>query len=384
MSSQRVDERTGRDSADTGRLGSVLPLVSLCLGFFMVMMDATVVNNALPDIGRALSAAVSGLQWVTAGYTLVFACLLLSAGSLGDRLGARRVFLTGLAVFTLASLACGLAPDLGVLIGARAVQGVGAALALPTSLALINASYANRTQRARAIGVWGGLGGVAAGLGPVLGGVLTNWIGWPAIFYINVPIGIAAIVLTSRFVVAPAPRQRTGLDPFGQVLSVLAVAALAYGLIEAQPQGWTSPQILISFAVAALAGIGFVLVERRGSNPMLPLDLFREREFSGSILIGAAINIGFYGELFLLALYLQDVRHSSPLLAGLAMLPQPGIASLASALGGKHTARIGARPVMLIGLVVGALGLLAMLFAGAETNYWLLIAPLLAIGFGTA
>src|SRR5947209_6742543 len=161
MSSQQVDERKEPESADTSRLGSTLPLVSLCLGFFMVMMDATVVNTALPDIGRALSAAVSGLQWVTAGYTLVFACLLLSAGSLGDRLGARRVFLTGLAVFTLASLACGLAPDLGVLIGARLVQGVGAALALPTSLALINASYPDRDQRARAIGVWGGLGGVA-------------------------------------------------------------------------------------------------------------------------------------------------------------------------------------------------------------------------------
>jgi DHA2 family methylenomycin A resistance protein-like MFS transporter len=384
VSSQRVEKPTAQQPTERGGSRGNWPLISLCLGFFMVMMDATVVNTALPDIGHALSGSVSGLQWITAGYTLVFACLLLSAGSLGDRLGARRVFLVGLGVFTAASLACGLAPSLGFLIGARVVQGVGAALGLPTSLALINASYPDRSQRARAIGVWGGLGGVAAGLGPVLGGVLTNWIGWPAIFYINVPIGIAAILLTLRFVVAPAPKSRTGLDLPGQLLSVLTVAALAYGLIEAQPRGWGSPEILISFAVAVVAGMSFVVVERRGANPMLPLTLFSDREFSGSILIGAAINIGFYGELFLLALYFQDIRHFSPLVAGLAMLPQPGIASLASSLGGRHTARFGARPVMLIGLIVGALGLLAMTLAGPDTSYWLLIVPLLAIGFGTA
>ena len=350
----------------------------------MVTMDATVVNTALPAIGRELSAPVSGLQWVTAGYTLVFACLLLTAGSLGDKLGSRKVFLAGLAVFTLASLGCGPAPNLGVLIAARVVQGVGAALVLPTSLALINASYPDRARRAWAIGFWGGMGGAAAGLGPVLGGILTNWVGWPAIFYVNVPIGIAAILLTGKFVVAPAPKTRTGLDPYGQVLSVLAIAALAYGLIEAQSRGWTSPTILVSFAVAVLSGAAFVLVEHRGANPMLPLRLFRDREFSGSILIGAAINLGFYGELFLLALYFQDVRHLTPMLAGLAILPQPGIASLASAVSGRHTGRLGARPVMLIGLTVGALGLLAMILVGTDTPYWLLIAPLLAIGFGIA
>ncbi|GAB2959835.1 MFS transporter [Amycolatopsis acidiphila] len=180
MSSQHVDRSTAEKPRPAPRTGSRLPLLALCLGFFMIMMDATVVNTALPVIGQDLTATVSGLQWVTAGYTLVFACLLLSAGSLGDRLGSRRVFLAGLAVFTIASLVCGLAPRLPVLIGARVVQGAGAALALPTSLALINASYPDREQRARAIGVWGGLGGVAAGLGPVLGGVLTNWVGWPA------------------------------------------------------------------------------------------------------------------------------------------------------------------------------------------------------------
>ncbi len=384
MSSRQASPATAGPPVTAKRTEGRLPLVALCLGFFMIMMDATVVNTALPDIGHDLAATVSGLQWILDGYTLIFACLLLSAGSFGDRLGARRVFVLGLLLFTTASVACGLAPTLGVLNGARVAQGIGAALALPTSLALINASYPDRAQRARAIGVWGGLGGVAAGLGPVIGGILTSWWGWPAIFYINVPIGIAAIVLTLRYVVAPAPKTRTGLDPLGQVLAVITVAGLAYGLIEGGAEGWTAPAVVGAFVAAVLGGVGFVAVESRHRDPMLPLGLFGSREFTGSILIGAAINIGFYGELFLLSLYFQHVRHFSPLLAGLALLPQPGIASLASWLGGRHTARVGARPVMITGLTVGALGLFAMTLPNAHSPYWILVVPLLAIGFGTA
>lgn len=349
--------------------------MSLCLGFFMIPLDATVVATALPAIGRDLDASASGLQWVLDGYTLVFACLLLSAGSLGDRLGARRVYLCGLGLFVLASAICGLATSLWVLNAARLVQGLAAALVLPTSLALINASYQDRAARARAIGVWGGMGGIAAGLGPVLGGVLTGWIGWPVIFFLNVPVGVAAIVLTLRHVVAPRPQERVGLDFSGQVLSILAVGGLAFGLIEGA---------LWAYAVAVVGGIGFVVMESRRLHPMLPLSLFRSREFTGSVLVGAAINTGFYGELFLLSLYFQHIRAFTPLLAGLALLPQPGIASLASSLAGRHTARFGPRPVMLIGLLTGALGLFAMVFAGTATPYWLLILPLLAIGFGTA
>ncbi len=366
------------------RRRGVLPLVSLCLGFCMVTMDATVVNTALPAIARSLSATVSGLQWVTAGYTLVFACLLLSAGSMGDRIGPRRVFLCGLVVFTAASLACGVASGLGVLVVARLVQGVGAALTLPASLALINASYPDRAERARAIGVWGGLGGVAAGVGPVLGGVLTTSVGWPSVFFVNVPLGIVAFVLASRYVVAPAPSARVAPDPAGQVLGVLTLAALAYGLIEARQLGWTSPGILGSFAVAVLGAVAFVLVQRRGRDPMLPPRLFGDRAFGASIVIGAVINFSFYGELFLLALYFQNVRHLSPLLAGLAMLPQVGVAWPASTLGGRRTARGGPRSAMLTGLVVGTAGLLAMAVAGADTPYWLLVVPMAAIGFGTA
>lgn len=361
---------------------TVVPLAALCLGFFMIMMDATVVNTALPRIGAGLGTSVSGLQWVVDGYTLVFACLLLTAGSLGDRLGSRRVFLVGVALFTLASAACGLAPTLAALNVARVAQGVGAALVLPTSLALINASYPDRASRVRAIGMWGAFGGVAGGLGPAVGGALTTWVGWPAIFFVNVPFGIAALVLTSRFVVAPRPRRRSGLDPVGQVLAVVTVAALAFGLIEGGARGWIAPAVLVAFAVAAVGGTGFVITERRDADPMLPPSLFAEREFSGAMFIGAAMNTAFYGQLFLLSLYFQQVRHFSPLLAGIALLPMPAITALASTIAGRHNARWGPRRVMLAGMSTAAIGMLAMALATATTPYWLLVWPLMVVGLG--
>jgi DHA2 family methylenomycin A resistance protein-like MFS transporter len=264
----------------------------------------------------------------------------------------------------------------------RIVQGIGAALVVPTSLALINASYPERKRRARAIGVWGALGGVAAGLGPVLGGVFTTWLGWPSVFFINVPIGIAALLLTRKFVVAPPPRKRTGLDPRGQILAVVSLAALAFGLIEAGSRGWTSPTVLAALAVAVVGTVLFIVAENRHRDPMLPLGLFRDREFTGAALVGAAINFGFYGEIFLLSLYFQQLRGFTPLIAGLAIFPQPGIAAVVSSISGRETARRGPRTVMLIGLLVGALGLFAATMVGGTTPYWVLVLPLLAIGFG--
>lgn len=359
-----------------------VPLFALCLGYFVVIMDATIVTTALPVIAKDLSASISGLQWVVDGYTLVFASLLLSAGSAGDRLGARKVFMAGLALFTVASLACGLAPTLAVLNMTRVVQGIGAALVVPTSLALINASYPDRKQRARAIGMWAALGGVAAGLGPVLGGVLTTWLGWPSVFFVNVPIGIVAVLLTRRFVVAPPPRSRTGLDPRGQVLAVISLAALVFGLIEAGSRGWGAPPVLAAFAVAVAGIVLFVRAENRHRDPMLPLGLFRNREFTGATLVGAAINFGFYGQIFLLSLYFQQLRGFTPLIAGLAIFPQPAVASVVSSVSGRQTAHRGPRAVMLTGLIVGAAGLFAATIVDASTPYWVIVLPLLAIGFG--
>ena len=348
----------------------------------MVILDATVVLTALPQIGTSLRASTSDLQWVVDGYTVVFACLLMSGGSLGDRIGARKIFLIGLALFTIASVLCGVASTLIVLNAARIVQGIGAALILPTSLALINSSYHDRAKRARAIGVWGTFSGIAAGLGPVLGGLLTTWVGWQAIFYINVPIGIAAIILTLRYVEASAKKERTQLDPAGQVLAVIAVAALAYGLIEAGPQGWTSPSVVVAFVVFLASGTGFLIVEKRHADPMLPLRFFRSREFSGSILIGAIINLGFYGELFMLSLYFQHVCNLSPLLTGLALLPQVAVIALCSLLSGRHIAKVGPRVPMVVGLTAGTVGLLAMMLLTPMTPYWMIVFPLLAIGCG--
>lgn len=376
-----TDFRTsGKDATNPAGRRS---MVALCLGFFMIMMDATVVNTALPSIGADLGTSVSGLQWVVDGYTLVFACLLLSGGSLGDRLGARQVFLAGLAVFTIASAACGIAPTALVLNVARVAQGIGAALVLPTSLALINASFPDRARRVRAIGLWGGFGGVAAGLGPVVGGALTSWVGWRAVFYVNVPLGVLAVALTLTSVVAPRPARRSGLDLRGQVLAVVTVAALAFGLIEGGARGWTAPVVLVAYAVTVVGGVAFWVVEHRQSDPMLPPRLLRVREFSGAIAVGAAINTGFYGQLFLLSLFLQHVRHLSPLAAGLALLPMPAATSIASLLAGKHNARRGPRGVMLTGLTIGALGLLTLAFSSAGSSYWQLLPSLVALGFGT-
>lgn len=361
-----------------------LPLIALCLGFFMIIMDATIINPALPYIERNFSATISNLQWVTAAYTLIFACLLLSAGSLGDKYGSRQIFMTGLYIFTISSVICGAAQSMQMLIIARIVQGVGAAMTLPTSLALINAVYSDRQSRARAIGVWSTLGGIAAGLGPVLGGILTEWINWRSIFYINLPIGIASVILTKHYVQATSPVVgQKNFDLAGQLSGIIAVATLIYALIEGHQLGWDSAKIWIAFIITASSVIVFILVEKYSKTPLLPLKFFANSEFSGSMLVGAIINTSFYGELFLLALYFHNIQHYSALMTGFAMLPQSGISCIAAYFSGKNTARFGPRPVMLTGLSLEAIGMLGLTQSTAHIPYWFLIMPLLAVGFGT-
>jgi MFS transporter, DHA2 family, methylenomycin A resistance protein len=383
----REEQIRNGSAADSGRrrgAAGALPLVALCVGFFMVMMDVTVVNVALPNLGRELHGDVSSLQWVVDGYTLVFASLLLTAGGLGDRLGHRRAFQVGLALFVLSSLGCGLAPSIGVLIALRLLQGLAAALVVPTSLALINASYADRNARARAIGVWGGIGGVAAGAGPIVGALLTAGFSWRAVFFVNIPIGLVGLALTARHVVSPPGREGRGFDVPAQLAGVVCLAALALALIEAGRLGWTAPLVLASDGVFVVGLVVFILVERRAHSPMLPLSLFRSPTFSAATGVGMALNIGFYGELFILPLYFEQLRGYSVLLSGFAILPQPGMAALASYLGGRMTGRTGPRLPMAIGLLIGAGGLIAMVITGVSTPYAALLVPLAAIGFGTA
>ncbi|MFK0293688.1 MFS transporter [Streptomyces sp. NPDC090442] len=362
-----------------------LPLVAVCLGYFLVILDVTVVTVALPDLGRALGAGVTGLQWTVDGYTLVFAGLLLFCGGLADRFGGRRVFLAGLAVFALASAGCALAPSVAVLVLARLAQGVGAALLVPASLALLRAAYREPAARARAFGVWGTVAGLAAGAGPVLGGTLVAAFGWRAVFLANLPPALLALTLTLRHIPrSPDGPTRDGLDVPAQTAATVSVAALAAGCIEAGSLGWTHPFVLGAFALALLGLAAFLLLEHRAPAPMLPLALFRSRAFAASAAVGVLLNTGFYGLLFLAPLYFQRVHHYSALRTGWALLPAVGLIAVGSALAGRLTARSGPRPPMVAGLLVGSAGLAGWLCAGPGTPYAALVGPMAAAGFGTA
>jgi DHA2 family methylenomycin A resistance protein-like MFS transporter len=357
-------------------------LVAICLGYFMTILDATIVNVALPSIGQHLDTDVSGLQWILDSYQLVFAAFLLTGGLLGDRFGSRAVFVAGLTLFTVASALCGLATSLGMLIASRMLQGVGAALAVPASLALIRHTFADERERARAFGIWGAIAGIAAVTGPILGGVLTGLLGWPSIFLVNVPVGLVAIMLTMRTVVpAPAVTGRA-LDPAGQVTGILGLGLLTFAIIEGASQGWMSPLILGALAICLLATIAFLVVERRHSDAMLPFDLFGDRTFSAGTLVGFLMNFGFYGQLFWMSLYFQQIRAYSPALTGFALLPESGVVAISSFLSGRIASQTGARLPMVVGLATGGIGLLALATIGATTPYPVLAIMLAAAGFG--
>ncbi|MGB6976973.1 MAG: MFS transporter [Gammaproteobacteria bacterium] len=355
-----------------------IPLIALCLGYFMVIIDVTIVNVALPSIAKALNSGITGLQWVVDGYALTFACLLLSAGNLGDKVGAKAIFLWGLALFTLTSLGCGASHTLWLLTTFRLLQGAAAALLVPTSLALINASYENKREQAKAIGIWASIGGIAAASGPLLGAILTTWFGWQAVFFVNVPIGIAAILLTIRYVPNSTSRTNTqGFDFPGQIMSIISIAALAFSLIEAGRVGWLSTMIISGFGIFLVTFIAFLRIEHRATSPMFPLNFFRSHTFSAAIAIGMILNTGIFGFLFILPLYFQQIRGYSVLMTGLAILPLLGLSAIASYLGGKMASIAGPRQPMIVGLPIGAIGFLIMLIAGEHTPpYFMLILPL--------
>jgi MFS transporter, DHA2 family, methylenomycin A resistance protein len=371
-------------SDSSGSSGGWIPLLAVGLSYFMVIMDATAVNLALPALGRDLGGGVSALQWVLDSYTLTFAALLLTAGAAGDRFGPKRVFLGGLVLFTAASAGCGLAPSAGVLVAVRAIQGCAAAALVPASLALLHASYPGRAARARAVGLWGAMGGMAAASGPLLGGALTAAASWRLVFGVNVPVGILALVLTSRFVASPAGHDGRRLDPLGQLTAIVSLTALTGALIEGGPRGWSSPLVLGGLGLAVAAGLAFVAAERRAASPMLPGALLARPTFSAGTGVGFLINLGLYGQLFAFSLYLQQIRDMSPLVAGAAMLPEVLVLSLASVVSGRLTGRHGPRVTMLAGLALGGAGLLGQISVGQATPLWLLALPLAATGAGMA
>jgi DHA2 family methylenomycin A resistance protein-like MFS transporter len=362
---------------------SNLALVVICLGYFMVIVDTTVVNVALPAIGRDTHGGVAGLQWVVDAYTLAFAGLLLTGGALAERLGGRRVFTAGLVTFGLASAACGLAPSLALLIAARVAAGVGAALLVPSSLVLLQAAYPTRAGRARAFGAWGAIAGIGAASGPIVGGLLVTGWSWRGVFFLNLPFAVAALALAGRAVPATGPRPRA-VDLPGQVLGVAALGLLTWALVEAGQAGWTSPLVLGGFGLSAAAWAAFAWTEYRATDPMLPLRLLRRPAFRAGSAVGLLINLGFYGQLFLMSLYFQDVRGYSALATGLALLPEAALLIVASTASGRIMARTGPRTPMLAGLLLGGAGLISLVVAGPHSAYPWLIVPMAAAGFGMA
>ncbi len=363
---------------------TMMPLLAVCLGYFMTILDVTIVNVALVNIKEQLSANVTGLQWIVDGYALVFASLLLTGGALGDRRGSRTIFLVGFALFTLASTLCSLAPTLLVLQIARAVQGLGAALLVPNSLALLNTIYMDARKRAQAIGIWAAVASMGALSGPLLGGVLVNAFGWRSIFLINLPIGILGFLLTFGCVAPSTPQGGRSLDLPGQVASILALGMLTFALIEGNSLGRLSPLILAAYAGSVLFFLLLLWREKTTSHPMLPLGLFQERTFSAANVVAVCQTFTFMGFLFVMSLFLQQVKHYSPSLTGVALLPSFGCALLATSLSGGLMPRIGAKRVMVIGLLLSALACFGFVLVDAQTSYLLLACLLAVLGFGLA
>jgi EmrB/QacA subfamily drug resistance transporter len=361
-----------------------LVLAICCSSLFIVGLDTTILNVGLPSLKHDLHAPDSGLQWTIDAYGLVIASLLLFSGSMGDRFGRKRVFRTGLILFSAGSLLCSLAPGLGWLIVFRMIQAVGGSMLNPVAMAIITNTFTERRERARAIGVWGAVIGLSMALGPVLGGVLVDGIGWRSIFWINVPIGLAAMVLTGLFVPeSKAPRARR-FDPAGQLLVAATLGTLTYGIIEAPSAGWTSTQTIVMFVIAAVALVGLVIVETRREEALLDMRFFRSVPFSGATGIAVCAFAALGGFLFLNTLYLQNVRGYSALHAGLMTLPMAAFAAIMPPISGRLVGSRGPRPSLVVaGIALPASGLL-LTFLGPLTSLVLLISAyvLFGIGFG--
>ena len=349
---------------------------------FIVYLDSTILNVALPTLQKDLHASLSGLQWVADAYLLVVASLLMLTGSTADRLGRRRLFLVGLAGFGLGSLLCSLAPNTGSLIGLRMLQGIGGSMLTPISLSIVRNTFHDPKERAQALGIWSGIFGVAAACGPVVGGILVSSVGWRSIFWVNVPIGAAMIAATLRYVPesrAPRPRR---VDVPGQLLMILFLGSLTYAVIQGPVSGWASVPILALFAVAAVSLAVFVAVERRHPEPLLELRFFRSHPFTGASVIAVLAFVVLGGFLFVITLYLQQVRGYSPLRSGLSLLPATVVMAAAAPVAGHLTGRRGPRiPLVASGLFIAA-GMALLLGLGPSTSFLQITVALVLVGAG--
>src|SRR3954469_13736484 len=345
-------------------------LGAVSFGLFMIMLDNTIVNVALPSMQQSLGLKISELEWVVTGYALTFGALMLTGGKLGDLLGRRRIFVVGLLIFTLSSLACGLASGAGLLIAARVVQGVGAALMNPATLSIITVTFPPR-QRGTAIGIWAGVSALALAIGPLVGGLITEHINWNWIFFINVPVGVLGILAAFAFIDESrdtSHEQRP--DVPGLVSSALGLFALSYALIEANNYGWTSGRILASFALAVVSLAAFVLLELRQRLPMLELGLFRNRGFAGANSVMLLVGLAMFGVFFYVSLYVQQVLGYSPTQAGASFLPWTVLIILLAPVAGRYSDRIGPRPLVTGGMVVLAGSLVLFARMGVHETFW--------------
>ncbi len=360
-----------------------LTLAAVSVGLFMIMLDNTVVNVALPSIERDLDAGLSELQWIVTGYALTFAALLLVGGKVADAYGRRLVFVIGIAVFTLASLLCGLSWSSEMLIGARVLQGAGAALMNPATLSLIAAAFPPR-ERGTAIGIWAGVSALALAIGPLVGGLITQHLNWNWIFFVNVPFGLAGIAVS--FVLIRESRDETHerLDLPGLVTSGLGLFALTYGLIEANTYGWTSPRIVGSFAFAAIALAAFVVLERHQRAPMLQLELFRNRTYAGANLAMLLVSLSMFGVFFFVSLFMQNVLGYSAVQAGAAFLPMTILIILVAPIAGRTADRVGSRGLMTVGMTLIAIQLVLFSRLSIDASYWHLLPSLVIGGLGMA
>ncbi len=356
-------------------------LAAVSFGLFMIMLDNTVVNVALPSIQRELGADLSSLEWIVTGYALTFAALMLIGGKLADAYGRRLLFVVGIVVFTLSSLACGLAGSTDVLIAARVVQGVGAALMNPATLSIIAATFPPK-ERGAAIGIWSGTAALALAIGPLVGGLLTEHLNWSWIFFVNVPVGILAIVASYLLIDESRDETHVRLDLPGLVTSALGLFALTYGLIEANQYGWTSGRILVAFVVAALSILAFVQLERRQKDPLLDLSLFQSGTYVGANVAMLLVALSMFGVFFFLSLYMQNILGYSAVQAGAAFLPMTILIILVAPIAGKLSDRFGSRWLMAGGMVLLGIQLAYFSQVGSAASYWTLLPPMLVGGLG--
>ncbi|PEC69950.1 MFS transporter [Bacillus thuringiensis] len=369
----------------TRTISDIWILVSLAMGFIMATLDVTVVNVAVADIQEKLQISLSSTTWIVDGYMLFFASLLLAGGSLANRYGAKNIYLIGLTIFVIASVLCALAPTGTILIVARSIQGVGAALFMPSSLSLLAISYPDANKRAKMFGIWSAIVSISSGLDPFVGGVLVNTFGWRSIFLINIPIGIIGLLM-AYFIVTSSPGKKGNLNIFNHILGIITLAGLSFTLIEGPSLAWSSSSIIIALIVTIVTATLFISIERRVKDPIIPMKLFNNSSFSSANLVGFLINFALFGGIFMFGLFLQKAKGASPFIAGVELLPIMAVFVIGNLLFARLTTRLGVKIPMLVSITIAGIGSLLLMFSVSSAPYWILavIYAIANLGVGVA